>query len=177
MREAVDVRDAARQRKTTVEVVGSTRIANDPNNLTPRRLVMNIKHPAIAFAVLTTLAGAPLLVSAQTTGPSNPVIVSNVRVYPAEVVGNGEMFRPGALDVTFRNTRDVAATGVFFEVSSDGKHLDNIHDTGSFAPNVTIRHEFPTQSYATDQSVKVTRVKFADGSVWINGIGVIAPSR
>jgi hypothetical protein len=136
---------------------------------------MNIKHAAAAFAAITTFAGAPLLVCAQTTASSNPVVVSNVRVYPAEDVGNGEMTRPGALDVTFRNTRDVAANEVFFEVSSNGRHLDNIRDTGSFAPDVTIRHEFSDQSYASDQSVKVTRVKFADGSLWISGVGVIAP--
>jgi hypothetical protein len=137
---------------------------------------MNIKHAAVTFAALATFTGAPLLVSAQTTASSNPVVVSDVRVYPAEDVGNGEMTRPGALDVTFRNTRDVAATDVFFQVSSDRTHLDNIHDTGSFAPNVTIRHEFSDQSYSTDQSLTVTRVKFADGSVWISGVGVIAPS-
>jgi hypothetical protein len=85
------------------------------------------------------------------------------------------MTRPGALDVTFRNTRDVAATDVAFEVASNGMDLDNVHDTGSFAPNVVIRHEFSDQSYATDQSVKVTRVKFADGSIWISGVGLIAP--
>jgi hypothetical protein len=137
---------------------------------------MNIKHAAVTFAALATFTGAPLLVSAKTTASSNPVVVSDVRVYPAEDVGNGEMTRPGALDVTFRNTRDVAATDVFFQVSSDRTHLDNIHDTGSFAPNVTIRHEFSDQSYSTDQSLTVTRVKFADGSVWISGVGVIAPS-
>jgi hypothetical protein len=136
---------------------------------------MNIKHAVVASALLSALAGAPLLVSAQTTAPSNPVVVSNVRAYPAEDVGNGEMTRPGALDVTFHNTRDIAATDVAFEVSSNGMHLDYIHDTGSFAPDVTIRHEFSDQSYATDQSVKVTRVKFADGSVWVSGVGIIAP--
>jgi hypothetical protein len=172
---AADVHEAARQSRTTIELVSATRVASDPNTLTPRTLVMNIKHAAVAFAALTTLAGAPLLVSAQTTVPGNPVVVSDVRVYPAEDVGNGEMTRPGALDVTFRNTRDVAATDVFFEVSSDGMHLDKIHDTGRFAPNVTTRHEFLDQSYATDQSLTVIRVTFADGSVWISGVGVIAP--
>jgi hypothetical protein len=136
---------------------------------------MNIKRAAVAFAALTTLSGTPLLASAQATVSGNPVIVSQVRVYPAEDVGNGEMTRPGALDVTFRNARKVAATDVFFEVSSNGMYLTNIHDTGSFAPGVSIRHEFPDESYASDQRVKLTRVKFADGSVWVSGVGVIAP--
>jgi hypothetical protein len=136
---------------------------------------MNIKFAAIAFSALSILAGAPLLVAAQTIASGSPVVVSNVRVYPAEDVGNGELTRPGALDVTFRNTRDVAATEVFFGVSSGGMHLDNIRDTGTFAPNVTIRHEFPDQSYASDQNLSVTRVKFADGSVWVKDVGIIPP--
>jgi hypothetical protein len=142
---------------------------------TVRRSLSLARQTFVELAALTALAGAPLLVSAQMTAPGNPVVVSNVRVYPAIDVGFGNMTRPGALDVTFSNTRDVAATAVFFEVSSDGRHLASLRDTGKFSPNITIRHEFIDHWYPTDQSVTVTRVRFSDGSVWIKGVGVIPP--
>jgi hypothetical protein len=125
---------------------------------------MNIKQAAASFAALTILAGVPAFALADTSAQSNPIVVNGVHLDPSEH-GTG----PGSVSVNFQNTSKATATEVIFALDVDGTQIDTFTDEGSFAPGVTIKHTFDTTSVASAAQVKVSEVKFADGSTWASG--------
>ncbi len=127
---------------------------------------------------LTVLAGVPALTfAANDPAAGDPIVINNIRVYQPDIVGNGEMTRPGAINLRFRNTRNIEATDVLFEMYGDGVHLDSIRSTGKFSPGVTINRTFSDQSGAVNQTVTVAQVSFADGSVWLSAAYIAPHSR
>lgn len=130
---------------------------------------MNIQRAAAALAALTILAGMPELTFAQTTG-GQPVAVGSLSVRQAESIGNGEMTLPGSIDLSFKNSTDLAETEVLFELRGSDGYIGSIRDTGSFAPGVTIKHHFSNPNNLLDSATDATvaRVTFADGTIWIN---------
>jgi hypothetical protein len=121
---------------------------------------------SVALGILAILPA--LAVAGPIAGSSPPVSVRNVRVYPTEIVGNGEMTYPGRIALAFRNTSSTVITDVVFEVRSNNGGADFIHDAGTFSPGVDIKHEFLNQAAPSDAVLKVARVRFADGSAWID---------
>jgi hypothetical protein len=76
----------------------------------------------------------------------------------------------GAVSLTFANQGSVAASEVRFRIEYAGQTAD-VTDSGSFAPNVVIRHSFEAfrnLSYrgAIPQACAVTGVRFSDGTTW-----------
>jgi hypothetical protein len=123
-----------------------------------------------AFSIaLAMLAIVPSIAAAGTiAGGSPPLSIRNVRVYPTEIVGGGEMTIPGRIDLAFRNTSSAVITDVLFEVRSSDARIHFIHDAGSFSPGVDIKREFLNQPAPSDAVLKVARVCFADGTTWID---------
>jgi hypothetical protein len=133
---------------------------------------MNITSTAATLGAALILAGAPAVALASAATSSDPIAISDVQVQPAESGhGNG----PGFVSVSFDNAGSQTATEVVFELDADGAYVDHFNDVGNFTPGTTIKHAFQTDSSSADQQLKVAEVKFADGSVWVNGAGS-APS-
>jgi hypothetical protein len=135
---------------------------------------MNMKHVAVLLVAVVASTGIPALVFAQTMDAGAPIVVSRVVVFPAEAIGNGEMWRPGFIDLEFHNAATVVATDLFFDVDVDGVYFQSIHASGTFAPGAIVRQVFADEVGAGDQGITVTRVKFADGSVWFKDYAGIA---
>jgi hypothetical protein len=127
---------------------------------------MTIKQTAASIAAITLLAGAPALALADTNAPAAPIAVSNVQIQ--EDGGYLNQLMPGLVTVSFKNTRPVAATEVDFELDANGVWLDRITDVGTFKQGATVDHSFTNYSPATNATLTVAEVKFADGSVWLN---------
>jgi hypothetical protein len=125
---------------------------------------MNIKKVAVSLAALTILAGAPALAFAQTNVAGDPIAVNSVNVEPS-IHGDG----PGSITVDYQNTSNATATEVVFELDVDGALVDTFYDSGSFAPGVTIKHTFTTDTDASQAKIAVSQVTFADGRVWASG--------
>ena len=68
-----------------------------------------------------------------------------------------------------QNNSNATATEVVFELDVDGALVDTFYDTGSFAPGVTIKHTFTTDTDASNAQIEVAQVTFADGHVWASG--------
>jgi hypothetical protein len=126
---------------------------------------MNIKHIAASIAALTILAGGPAIALAGTSFSSDPIAVSNVNVQPN---GESDGFGPGFVSMDFQNTSNVDATEVVFELDVDGAKVSRFNDIGSFAPGVTVRHAFLNTSSDSNAQLRIAKVKFADGSVWVS---------
>jgi len=111
------------------------------------------------------LAAAPALASASDSQTA-PIRLDNVQIFstPSPDVD----YFPGSADIAFTNDSDLAATNVEFALEANGVVLDRIDDVGSFAPGVTIKHHFADSDSTPDQKVAVSKVTFADGSVWTN---------
>ena len=131
---------------------------------------MNSQRAAAALAALTILAGMPAVTFAQTTPAPEPNLVGRLSVTPSESVANGEQTLPGSVDLAFKNVSDLAETEVSFELIGSDGDLGTLRDSGHFAPGITIRHHFfdPNGSLDGAATVTVSRVTFADGSVWFN---------
>jgi hypothetical protein len=125
--------------------------------------IMTINFIAAALAATTIAAGSPAIASAETTAP---VAITDVQNTPS--LGYLNTYNPGLLTVSFKNTSDVAATDVIFELASGNKFLDSYEDAGSFAKGVAVTHSFNNIQTALNQRVAIAEVKFADGSVWVN---------
>jgi hypothetical protein len=121
--------------------------------------------PNALFAASIALAVPSAAHAALLTGPAAaPIAVSNVQVAPNE----GDGYGPGFVDYTFKNTSNMTATKVVFELNADGSYLKTVADVGTFAPGVTIKRAVLDPSPSADQQVGVKEVTFSDGSVWTN---------
>jgi hypothetical protein len=129
---------------------------------------VNLKSLAAALAVAAVFSSAPLLASAATP-QLGPIHIDNVQVWaPEDRTSAGEaLYYPGSLRVSFTNNNTSPATDVVFALLNQGSVEMRIDDAGSFAPGVTINHEFPNQN-GSIQDVAVAQATFADGSVWNN---------
>lgn len=79
----------------------------------------------------------------------------------------------GFLAVTYTNQAKVAATEVDFGLVARGSLVALAKDVGSFAPGVSIDHEFVISREVFPLGTAlpicaVMRVKYADGSEWVN---------
>jgi hypothetical protein len=77
------------------------------------------------------------------------------------------------LGITYKNVASVAATEVDFGLVARGSLVAVAKDVGSFAPDVSIDHEFVISREVFPLGTSfpycaVMRVKYADGSVWNN---------
>jgi hypothetical protein len=135
-----------------------------------------MKHSTIARTLLATsiALAAPLAANAAPTAPvlalasSAPIAVSDINFQTTN------QQNPGFLSLAFKNTSNVAASEVVFELDENGHYSRKIDDVGTFAPGVTIKHGYFDFSTASDQDVKVIKVQFVDGTTWTNA-GETAP--
>jgi hypothetical protein len=132
---------------------------------------MNKNALAATAAILGLIAGGALPAFAAAAAP---VALEKVTVVAPDIQSEaGETllsaYVPGIVDVTFRNTANVAATSVTFDVAVGGREAGTLTDTGSFAPGVAIEHVFTNDSFAGNAHVSVASVTFANGSVWTPG--------
>jgi hypothetical protein len=97
---------------------------------------------------------------------SQPIQIEACRIH-----NNHSAVAPfGAVSLTFTNQGPIAASEVRFQIEYAGQAAD-VTDSGTFAPNVVIRHSFEAfrnLSYrgATPQACAVTGVTLADGTTW-----------
>ena len=83
--------------------------------------------------------------------------------------------RQAALEVTYTNVTSKVAKMVDIGLVARKYLQAEVHDVGTFSPNIAIDHEFsiPNSSYPVGiphiaQSCVILRVQFADGSKWVN---------
>jgi hypothetical protein len=130
-----------------------------------------MKINQVAAIAAFCLLAAPPMISLAGSATTDPIAVTNVEVQPTAYSSG-----TGFVSVSFTNTSNVTATEVVFELSSETS-FQRIHDVGRFAPGVQIRHAYLDYSRMPDQQVKVTRVDFADGTIWANGYTTAPRSR
>ncbi len=117
--------------------------------------------------ITLALASLPVVTAAQTGTFADMIVVSNVQALPSEIVGNGEMRRPGEIEFGFRDGGVVAASKIHFEVrDSNGRYLESIDVCGTFAPQVLIRKTVPNDSFTSTVSITALWAVFQDGSTW-----------
>jgi hypothetical protein len=95
-----------------------------------------------------------------------PIQIQNVHIVSR--ASTDKSSAPIAAQIAFANANSVPATEVVFAVESDGAVIDRLDDVGTFATGATIVHNFPYNDLATNPSVEVAKVVFADGSTWYN---------
>ena len=114
---------------------------------------------------------------------ASPVTVSTCAVddlyNPALLVEFGPPINYRLLSLTFRNTDDVVATQVEFDVSHGGQHTTVI-DRGRFSKGVLIEHRFDdefAEGYTREpDTCVVASITFADGRRWAARAGRMASS-
>jgi hypothetical protein len=104
-----------------------------------------------------------------------PITITDAKVLalPPSIVGdNGVSYGYTGVDVlgvSFVNTSAIAAREVTLRATYAGD-TEYIHDAGTFAPGVTIAHNYTTFSNHTFRGaaihVSVSSVRFSDGSTW-----------
>jgi hypothetical protein len=131
---------------------------------------MNNQGLAAAAAILGLVAGGALPAFA---GAASPVSLDTVRITAPDFQSQaGEtiqsIYTPGIVDVTFRNTADVAATSVTFAVAVGGREVGTLTDSGRFAPGVAIEHVFTNDNDAVtpNAELSVASVTFSNGTTW-----------
>jgi hypothetical protein len=121
-------------------------------------------------ALAATSPGAP---AASGIAMSSPVAVSSCvveDVYPAALLEEyGPPIAYRSLSLAFRNTDDVVATQVAFDVVHGGAHTTVI-DRGRFSKGALIEHRFD-ETFADGDSrqpdtCNVASITFADGRRW-----------
>ena len=137
--------------------------------------------------ILSIMTAATMLA---TTSPGNegiaattPVTVSacaiNDLYNPALMVEFGPPINFRLLSLTFRNTDDVVATQVEFDVSHGGQHTTVI-DRGRFSKGVLIEHRFDDEfagGYSREpDTCVVASITFADGRRWAAPAGRMVSS-
>jgi hypothetical protein len=113
------------------------------------------------------LAAAPALASAA-DAQSGPIRIDAVQLVSQSTSEHD--IAPVGAQIAFTNEGNTAATDIVFALESDsGYVLDSYNDVGSFAPGVTIRHNFADHNTAIDgERVAVAKATFTDGTVWTN---------
>ncbi len=132
---------------------------------------MNKHTIAAAAAILGLVVGGALPAFADAANGASPIAVSDVRILASDLQNSASetmqpVYVPGTVDVTFRNTGNVAARAVTFAVNAGGREVGTLTDTGTFAPGVAIEHVFVNDTFAPNAQLSVARVTFADGTVW-----------
>jgi hypothetical protein len=129
-----------------------------------------MQHLLSLVAAATALASSTPDRDAVAIG--SPVAVSACAVtdlyIPALAVEFGPPINYRALLLTFRNTDDVAATQVTFDVTHGGEHTMVI-DRGRFSKGVAIEHLFDDEfagGGAGPDVCSVASITFADGRRW-----------
>jgi hypothetical protein len=129
-----------------------------------------MKHSILTRTLLATSVAlaTPLAASAASTAPaialasSAPIVVQDVNVQPTGAENSG----PGFVSLAFTNTSNVTANEVWFALGANGRYDRRIHDVGTFAPGVAIKHAYFDYSGASNQQVKVVKVQYTDGTTW-----------
>jgi hypothetical protein len=142
---------------------------------------MNITQAAASIAAITLLAGGPVAALADSTAApvavnsaAAPIALNSATLQLPSVTqqiagfGLNQLYTPGSLTVSFRNTSTVTATDVIFQLDENGTPDGQVADAGSFAPGATIVHQLNADPRDANEHVSVVEVKFADGSVWFN---------
>lgn len=125
---------------------------------------MNTKWIAVAAALAAPVA-ATATGSAQTLLPVN-VTASTVLPPTGGIAEGGN----GIVAVSFQNTANQAATDVVINVVDNrGILVSRIDDRGSFAPGVTVNHQFHVPSVGQADRVQVAEVRLADGTIVTDG--------
>ncbi len=123
-----------------------------------------------ATALAATSPGTP---ASAGIAISSPVAVSSCAVAdlydPALMVEFGPPITYRSLSLSFRNTDDVVATRVAFDVVHAGEHTVVV-DRGRFSKGVLIEHRFDDDfsgGYSREPDVcNVASITFADGRRW-----------
>jgi hypothetical protein len=133
------------------------------------------KSLALLLLPLSFIAAAGRAESATTNASGRPVVIAAATVIslPPAIQGeNGVRYGFTGVDgvaVTFVNTSSIAAREVLLRATY-GDETRYIRDRGTFAPNVTIEHNytaFSNQPYRGDAVVvTVAGVTFSDGTTW-----------
>jgi hypothetical protein len=123
---------------------------------------MSLQRIVAAFAVLVLQCYAPAAAFAGDAEKSSPVVLHTFRVEP----GNTAEYRPTFAVVVFENMAKTTATQVVFEVEVGGAIVDRYYDAGTFSPGATLTHSFLDFSDATGQRIRITEVRFSDGTSW-----------
>jgi hypothetical protein len=123
---------------------------------------MSLQRIAAAFAVLVLQCYAPVAASAGAPETGSPVVLRAYRVD----AGNTVEFRPTFAAVVFENTAKMTATQVVFQSEVGGAIVDRYYDAGIFAPGATLTHSFLDFSDAAGQRIRITEVRFSDGTSW-----------
>ncbi|HEY6237492.1 MAG TPA: hypothetical protein VIW69_20500 [Candidatus Elarobacter sp.] len=125
---------------------------------------------AAATTLATTNAGTP---GTSGVAVSSPIAVSSCAVAnlydPALLVVFGSPITVRSLSLSFRNTDDVTATQVAFDVVHAGAHTTVI-DRGRFSKGALIEHQFDNDfagAYTREpDTCAVASITFADGRRW-----------
>lgn len=122
---------------------------------------------ALAASVLALAAPA----TAQTT--SNPIALQRVDTAPIVRVDSV----PATVRLAFENTAATAAREVTFRITDGSGRQVEVDDVGTFSNGVTVRHDFRVAALGDGISVRVVRVKLADGSGWVDSSPQPQPRR
>jgi hypothetical protein len=124
---------------------------------------MNITSVAAVLGAAVMLAGTPAI-AADMSSQTSPIAFDKVSIAPAI---DYDQFAPGRVDVAFKNTNNVPATRIVFDlIGYRGALIAQFVDVGSFRQGVTVRHWFPDTHFDYDQQLEVDRVIFSDGTAW-----------
>lgn len=116
----------------------------------------NIRTAAIAASIIGLAAPAAAL----TVQPTNPIAIQQVTSSPERE------FAPGVVRIAYRNTADVSAKEVTFQISDAAGRTADVEDVGSFTPGVTIDHDFRVLKLGDGAQARVVHVELADNSAW-----------
>ena len=156
----------------------------DTDPSTTRRRTSNVMQQifsimTVATVLATTSLGDPGNAGIATTSPVTVSACAIDDLYnPALLVEFGPPINYRSLSLTFRNTDDVVATQVEFDVSHGGEHRTVI-DRGRFSKGVVIEHRFDDEfadGYTREpDTCVVASIIFGDGRRWAARAGRMAP--
>jgi hypothetical protein len=116
----------------------------------------NLRTAAIAASIV----GLAVPAAALTVQSSNPIAIQQVTSSPERE------FAPGVVRITYRNTAGVAAREVTFRINDAAGRSADVEDVGTFAPGVTVSHEFQMLKLGDGAQARVMHVELADDSAW-----------
>lgn len=120
------------------------------------RTMKTLRTAAFAASIIGLAAPAAAL----TEQSVNPIAIQQVTSSPERE------FAPGDVRISYRNTADVAANEVTFRIGDAAGRTADVEDRGTFAPGVTIDHDFRILKLGDDAQASVVHVELADGSAW-----------
>jgi hypothetical protein len=123
---------------------------------------------ALAASVLSLAVPA----TAHTTS-LNPIAVR--RVEPAPMVQLDDV--SGIMRIAFENTAGTAAREVTSLITDGSGRQIEVENLGTFAKDITVRHNLRIAQLGDRVRVRVVRVELADGSAWIDSSPAAQPRR